>query len=177
MNSLLKRSLILFPFFLIVICSSNFDENGTSIPCLNNSNPNADFSYDCVEGFTNFDCCLEISPNKINITKFRIKQFPNLDWDTPIGTDIYIKLYEPTINLIYTSLTYASHADGNVPFYYDEIFNSPLESSISVSIFMLELMDFVGDNILPNNDSFMYSKIFSNYVETQDSNLTSSFEI
>lgn len=173
MNTLLKRILILFLFLLIVNCSSVSDKNRTPITCLNAGTPNAGCGCNCLEGFTSFDSNLEISPTKIKNTKIRIKQFPNLDWTTSAGPDISIKLYKPDTELILTFSSYVPNANGNRTFSHDELFNPPLESSLS----MLELLDFVGYYILYNNDDLMYSIIFSTYVGTRDSNFPSSLEI
>jgi hypothetical protein len=184
MRKLFKISAFVLLTLNFLGCSSDSsDDPCVPITCLNNGVSNSDCGCDCPQGYSGTNCSLEITPTKIKITKIRIKQFSNLNldgflWDGTNRADIYIKLYKPTTNLIFTSSFYTANANGDGTSFYDEVFNPQIESTLSSSIFKMELIDYDGDDFLDTNgDDLMHTATFSTYVETQGSNFPNSFEI
>ena len=129
MKSFLKIPLLLL--FIFSFSCSETDDDCTPVNCTNGGSQTVDCQCDCLDGFSGFDCSVQLTPTTIKITKIVVKKFPDTDdgdfWDSLdlSDADIYIQVTEGLFNIIYDHPFYIPNASGlNVE--YEFIPESPI---------------------------------------------------
>ena len=103
-------------------CSSDSSSDSYEIIACQNGGTFIDCNCNCLQGYWDNDCSVQITPKSIKITKVTIRLFPALDennetWDTPLPTtedvqpDLYFQFIKSPSNIIYDSPTYFENAN------------------------------------------------------------------
>ena len=145
MKSFLKIPLLLL--FIFSFSCSETDDDCTPVNCTNGGSQTVDCQCDCLDGFSGFDCSVQLTPTTIKITKIVVKKFPDTDdgdfWDSLdlSDADIYIQVTEGLFNIIYDHPFYIPNASGlNVE--YEFIPESPINLTSFLSIHYIDLWDY-----------------------------------
>lgn len=156
MKSILKTIAVLLISSLIVSCSSDSGSGSGStscvpITCLNGGTSTPNCGCTCPQGYSGNNCSIQITPNKITITKIRVKKFPNLklngnNWDSAVlpgyeRPDIFPTLYSLNgTNVLFAGvIKNDSFSYGNDSF--DFIPNTPIEITKITDKYTLTLWD------------------------------------
>ena len=145
MKSFLKIPLLLL--FIFSFSCSETDDDCTPVNCTNGGSQTVDCQCDCLDGFSGFDCSVQLTPTTIKITKIVVKKFPDTDdgdfWDSLdlSDADIYIQVTEGLFNIIYDHPFYIPNASGlNVE--YEFIPESPINLTSFLSVNYIDLYDY-----------------------------------
>ena len=137
MKSFLKIPLLLL--FIFSFSCSETDDDCTPVNCTNGGSQTVDCQCDCLDGFSGFDCSVQLTPTTIKITKIVVKKFPDTDdgifWD-PLDlsdADIYIQVLDSSETIIYDSDIFYPDASGlNIE--YEFIPESPINLTSFLNI-------------------------------------------
>jgi hypothetical protein len=156
MKNFILRSVIMLAMFMSILsCSSDSD-----------SDP-----QECPAGYTGTNCQTQITPSKINITKFRVTFFNNQDngasWDTGSGPDIFLQLVNGAggsniwISEIYYPDVFSTGTNS-----FEFVPNSPIVITNVTSSFTIYLGDNDAIDVPANPNDLMGSILFNIYTTT-----------
>jgi len=165
MKSFLKIPLLLL--FIFSFSCSETDDDCTPVNCTNGGSQTVDCQCDCLDGFSGFDCSVQLTPTTIKITKIVVKKFPDSNdgvfWD-PFDlsdADIYIQVLNSSETIIYDSDIYYPDASGlNIE--YEFIPESPINLTSFLNINFIVLYDY--DDL--NSDDLISALAFTPYEST-----------
>lgn len=174
-NFIFKSALILALLSLSFGCSS--DDSSTSNP----------EEIHCPPGYTGTNCDVQLTPNRIKVTKIRVKYFPNTNegdnWDFNTAPDIFVELGVADgteVITLYSSDYYEDVlSDGT---YYDFIPSEPIYLLEPTDVHTVLLGDFdsgSANEFMGGFNFFPYSSNneFPSVIKVEDLDIPLSFEL